>query len=184
MGLYSDRKTAGKCVGCGCRKPEGNTIRCNICKRKAVEREKRRRKRLIKAGKCRCGANARRNKKSCQICANKDQLKKRRWQEKNPKYNADYARKMWVEALDHYGGRQCTCCGETEICFLTIDHIQRDGAEHRRQTGGKSGKNLAHWLKKNNWPDGFQILCFNCNCGRERNDGICPHKEINDGIDN
>lgn len=21
------------------------------------------------------------------------------------------------------------------------------------------------------------VLCFNCNCGREQNDGVCPHEE-------
>ena len=25
-------------------------------------------------------------------------------------------------------------------------------------------------------PDTIQILCFNCNCGRARNGGICPHE--------
>ena len=28
-----------------------------------------------------------------------------------------------------------------------------------------------------NFPDFLQILCFNCNCGRNRNGGICPHME-------
>ena len=31
------------------------------------------------------------------------------------------------------------------------------------------------WLKNNNFPEGFQVLCFNCNCGKARNKGICPH---------
>ena len=33
---------------------------------------------------------------------------------------------------------------------------------------------------ENNYPDGFQILCYNCNCGRafnRDNHNICPHKE-------
>jgi hypothetical protein len=26
--------------------------------------------------------------------------------------------------------------------------------------------------------DTFQVLCFNCNIGRERNGGMCPHKAV------
>ncbi len=32
-----------------------------------------------------------------------------------------------------YGGYVCTCCGETRELFLTLDHINNDGAEHRKQ---------------------------------------------------
>jgi hypothetical protein len=28
----------------------------------------------------------------------------------------------------------------------------------------------------NDFPPGFQLLCSNCNHGRARNGGICPHK--------
>ncbi len=33
------------------------------------------------------------------------------------------------------------------------------------------------WLKANNFPPGFQTLCHNCNIGKHRNKGICPHKQ-------
>lgn len=26
--------------------------------------------------------------------------------------------------------------------------------------------------------DRYQLLCFNCNCGRHRNGGVCPHKGV------
>ena len=32
--------------------------------------------------------------------------------------------------------------------------------KHRKETGGA---NLYVWLRKNNYPIGFQILCYNCN---------------------
>ncbi len=86
-------------------------------------------------------------------------------------------RKLRDEVYAHYGGYICACCGETTREFLTIDHIDGNGNEHRRSIGiGKAGSKFYYWLKKNNYPSGFQILCFNCNCGRERNKGICPHK--------
>ncbi len=30
---------------------------------------------------------------------------------------------------------------------------------------------------ENNFPPGFRVLCYNCNCGRNHNKGICPHKK-------
>ncbi len=36
---------------------------------------------------------------------------------------------------------------------------------------------LYRWIIKNNFPEEFQILCFNCNSGRHINGGICPHEE-------
>ena len=78
--------------------------------------------------------------------------------------------------LERYG-RDCACCGESEFNFLTLDHINNDGAQHRREIGGKTGYNMYRWLINNELPDGFQTLCYNCNCGKARNGGICPHKD-------
>jgi hypothetical protein len=76
--------------------------------------------------------------------------------------------------LEHYG-KQCACCGETEIKFLSIDHINNDGAAHRKVIG-KGGTTLYYWLRDNEYPDGFQILCHNCNFAKGIY-GICPHQE-------
>lgn len=88
--------------------------------------------------------------------------------------------KIKLEVLTHYcnGTPYCQChyCDEKNIGFLTIDHINNDGAEHRKKTGCGSGSNIYQWLKRHNYPDGFGVLCFNCNCGRQSNNGICPHK--------
>jgi hypothetical protein len=96
--------------------------------------------------------------------------------------------KMYLALRDRvyagYGGYRCVCCGETEPMFLTIDHVEGDGAEHRAQLspkddgrlGGGKGLVLYRWLVRHRFPAGFQILCYNCNTGRFRNGGICPHK--------
>jgi hypothetical protein len=60
--------------------------------------------------------------------------------------------------------------------FLTVDHINNDGAAHRKKV--VSAK-LYTWLEENRFPVGFQILCYNCNMGKARNGGICPHKDAN-----
>lgn len=63
-------------------------------------------------------------------------------------------------AIAHYGGC-CAWCGETIGQFLTIDHINENGAELRRLV--KAQRNEIHlWLWKQGWPTGYQILCFNC----------------------
>jgi hypothetical protein len=80
-------------------------------------------------------------------------------------------RRMVMEA---YGGPVCSCCGETIYEFLTIDHINNDGAEHRRAIG----QHLYRWLIENDYPSGFQVLCMNCNYGKQRNGGVCPHKPL------
>lgn len=76
-----------------------------------------------------------------------------------------------------YGGYKCACCGETEPLFLTIDHVNNDGAEMRQNgTHSRGGTQFYQWLRKNNFPEGFQVLCMNCNLGKHRNGGVCPHK--------
>ncbi len=84
--------------------------------------------------------------------------------------------KVKSKVMEHYGG-ECICCGETILAFLTIDHIVGNGNKHKKEIGVSSGKDFYYWLIKNNFPGGFQVLCFNCNCGRQVNSGICPHKE-------
>lgn len=100
-------------------------------------------------------------------------------------YNRKRGREFWAQLRDEviraYGGYVCACCEETEPLFLEIDHINNDGAEHRRAMGYKgNGKGASSctltWLKANGFPGGFQILCANCNKGKARNGGICPHK--------
>lgn len=82
-------------------------------------------------------------------------------------------RKLKDAAYAAYGGYRCNCCGETEEAFLSVDHVNNDGAEHRISVSNRS---IYKWLEKNNYPEGFQILCMNCNFGKARNGGICPHK--------
>lgn len=85
-----------------------------------------------------------------------------------------YHQKVKNEVLGHYsnGIPKCDCCGETNVVFLTIDHIDGGGKEHNRYIRGR----LAAWLRRTGYPNGFQVLCFNCNCGRSINKGICPHE--------
>ena len=59
---------------------------------------------------------------------------------------------------------QCKGCTVNFVGFLTIDHINGDGAYHTANGLKRlSGAALYTWLIKNNFPPDFQILCGNCN---------------------
>ena len=81
--------------------------------------------------------------------------------------------------IEHYGGI-CNCCGESNPLFLTIDHINGGGNKHRLSISKSDkpvgGQVIYYWIIKNDFPSDFQILCFNCNLGKTRNKGVCPHK--------
>jgi hypothetical protein len=95
-------------------------------------------------------------------------------------YNSSWIKarnqKLLDKVLDHYG-RKCSCpkCPDPtpNSLFLTIDHKIGNGRKDRREK--KSGGSFYRWIINNNFPDYLQILCWNCNCGRYRNGGICPH---------
>jgi len=55
--------------------------------------------------------------------------------------------------------------------FLTIDHINNDGAKHKKEIGML---HLYDYIIRNNYPDTFQIRCWNCNCAKGKY-GRCPH---------
>lgn len=102
---------------------------------------------------------------------------KKKYRDNNKDKMATYAqergKQLKQDIVDAYGGK-CECCGEDNIKFLTIDHINNDGKAHRQEING----NTYFWLKKNNYPkDNFRLLCYNCNIGRAKNGGICPHEE-------
>lgn len=83
-------------------------------------------------------------------------------------------RRIKEETFSAYGGK-CACCGESNFGFLTIDHPQNDGAKHRREAKCKTGISFCRWLRRRGFPKKFQLLCWNCNCGKNGNGGICPH---------
>lgn len=60
-------------------------------------------------------------------------------------------------------GNVCSICGITDQDVLTVDHTAQNGADHRRSLGFKGGGQMYTWLKRNNFPDGFRLLCANCN---------------------
>lgn len=172
------------CATCGKNKNNKKTL-CESCLTYKSNWNKQKRIDRINNGLCTyCGKKPPRlNRKICQDCYDKHGPK---WIIKNREYNlhnlsSKKHRKQRI--IDHYGGK-CLCCGEMGLIFLTIDHISENGAEHRRQIApnhkgkGPGGDLFYRWLEKNNFPDGYQTLCYNCNIGKHRNNGVCPHQQI------
>ena len=99
------------------------------------------------------------------LAVKREGMKRARWKAK-------------IACLLKYGGDppKCACCGETNIGFLTIDHVNNDGRAHKKSL---KNKNIYLALRSKGFPTDppVIVLCFNCNCGRDRNGGVCPHKE-------
>jgi hypothetical protein len=126
--------------------------------------------------------------KTCPIHPDRNAYKKgvcaacyvREWRKTHPDTQTKRYYKIKLKVFEHYCGGtpycQCPHCDVKEILFLTVDHINRDGNAHRKLIGDGAW-NLYWWLVRNNFPPGFQVLCYNCNYGRNKTvDGRCPHE--------
>lgn len=69
--------------------------------------------------------------------------------------------KVKLEVLSHYGSGilACSQCGYSDIRALSIDHVNGGGRQHRASI---KGYHIYAWLRKNSYPEGYQVLCMNC----------------------
>jgi len=87
-----------------------------------------------------------------------------------------WVRRLRVKVLEHYSGGdpKCAWCEESHAEFLVLDHINGGGAQHRKVVGG--GSNMWRWLQREGFPEGFRVLCHNCNASFGTW-GYCPHQK-------
>lgn len=121
-------------------------------------------------GRCRC-------KRHQELKAH---TSKSRWQSGKTKRPTREERKAyWTsvrkQVLDAYGAK-CSCCGESGFPFLTMDHINGGGNAFRKRQGTSHSFYL--WLRRNGYPSGYQVLCWNCNLAKQMfgRNANCPHK--------
>lgn len=146
---------------------------------------------LIKCGKCEVEKpetrehfyyrNGKRHGRTCKPCTNKQQMEYHAANSDQHKaHKRNHNRKLKQQAVEAYGGK-CACCGEVHLEFLTLDHVNKDGASHRKSESGNSRYmgSGSYWYRKlrdegypNNPP--LQVLCFNCNFASFW--GVCPHQ--------
>jgi hypothetical protein len=165
---YAKQRAAGMCsANCGRPARPGKT-RCAACAKKGNKlirrRDQNRRANNKEQGLCtECGGQLEVGFVKCEQCR-KRYNKLRKIRDKTIKDAAFAA----------YGGYVCSCCGETHEEFLQIDHVNNDGAKHRRDD--PTAYRIYFWLRKYNYPPGFRVLCSNCNWAYARY-GYCPHQD-------
>ena len=130
-----------------------------------------------------CKQNASGRTTACKECRAKDAAKRYhrkplKERVRHPSVHSARKKRDQEAVFNHYG-RTCECCGESTLKFLTVDHIEKIGTAKREKEGQT---NIYRFLVRRGMPSGFRILCFNCNCGRDRNGGVCPHQEGSQAI--
>jgi hypothetical protein len=178
-------KLASKCCGCTKPKPTVNQLwrKCNWCCKVAhidefyktpTKKYPHRRSNICKA----CYRERQRNK--WQHIRTKTLVGRAAAYRLNPDKAKSQDRKhreqLRHRVLEHYskGTFQCACCGDAHLIFLCLDHVAGGGNIHRAQVTGKRTGSVYPWIVKNGFPDGFRVLCFNCNYAFARL-GFCPH---------
>ncbi len=135
--------------------------RCEACRASDNRSATKRRAKRIEATLClRCGKNPPTSKRYCDDCL---------------KLYADLRQNEKQAAFNQYGG-SCACCKEDRPVFLTIDHIEGGGNQHRKTIKTKTGNSFYRWLRQNGYPEGYRVLCWNCNCAFGLF-GACPHQQ-------
>ena len=160
--LKDFRKAHGLCRTCGAQLPAGSRYltcekdRAHDRGRTQAERARRKENNLCLA----CGSQKEADFEMCNKCRKK---------------SIDLRAELKSTVILKYSPSACCqCCGEPDIRFLQVDHIDNDGAQHRKAVAGTS---LYQWLRTNHYPPGFQILCASCNIGKSLNNGVCPHQD-------
>ena len=98
------------------------------------------------------------------------------WRKKALEKQSIRARELKREIMLRYGGK-CICCEIDDVRFLSLDHVNNDGYLER---AGKKNRPSGYFMYKRivtaGYPTTLQVMCFNCNIGRQHNGGECPHK--------
>ena len=148
------RVVTGLCAHCGVQPRWNGKTRCEACHNMVSARIMHLHTRRNAVGNCgRCGLNpVVPGYRRCTQCLDGGRSR-------------HAARKL--EILAAYGGPVCGGCGETEVAVLQMDHINGGGNKHAAEIGNgniASGRGKMYkWLKDNNFPPGFRVLCSNCN---------------------
>lgn len=170
---YYKRLNKGLCGSCGQRQHQKGKKHCLPCSQYSAEKSAALRDKRMLDGICRqCGLHKREMPKSCcKSCLKiqRDKAVLRRVEVK-------------LEVISAYGGLRCSCpkcefhSSIPYIKFATLDHINGGGNAHRREINiPRGGSSFYGWIKRNKYPPGFQVQCWNCNSGAGQNGGLCPH---------
>lgn len=119
----------------------------------------------------------------CELIVKAKTLCSRHYQKQNGGHGQSKWQKKTLEKLrhiviTHYSEDNknpfCSCCGENIYEFLTLDHINNDGATHKKSLSNNP-ISLHNDIINSGFPPVYDVLCHNCNWAR----GFlkkCPHK--------
>lgn len=157
---YAKFKLEGTCRRCGADPLPGKT-RCEKCHSAHLGYQNKSKAAAIADGRCRyCLVNPFEPGRSmCATCLTKH----------GSKQKANYHKRR-NEVILRYGGR-CKCCGNSNQKYLQLDHINNDGATHRRELANGRGGCISTWAYRNGFPDNLQLLCANCHQAKTAHGG-------------
>lgn len=182
-------KEAGLCSVCG---KARDTVRliCTTCSGKLKERWRKRNRTLKESGLCVvCGESELMTRSLCKTCRSRtlerSKVRRRTNVEKYKERSRKQLQDLRIQIIEAYGGWVCACCGETIRQFLTLDHVYNDGFKEKKV--GRRTRDTSTFfrrLRREGFPnkDRYQVLCWNCNLGKARNNGVCPHRTYGLGI--
>lgn len=91
-------------------------------------------------------------------------------EQRNKHSKAEYL-SLKLETFRKYSNKNmplCEICGESNLIFLTLDHIR--GRKVEGHSTSFSGDKLWRYLRREKFPTGYQVLCWNCNVLKYRSD--------------
>ena len=114
---------------------------------------------------------------------NKEKVKESQSKPENKAKKKEWGYTLKFGTFSHYSKKLsnadfpvCACCLYDDIRALNIDHIiPRSKLSASEKLIPRAGQQLWNYLKLNNYPKGYQILCYNCNLMKKANVD-CPHK--------
>jgi hypothetical protein len=165
---YAVNKAAGICVLCYKNPAIPDRVKCQECTNakseylsqhipEHSEASRKHREKLYAAGICsRCkGPIGDSPTKCCNECRIKNNEEMR-----------VSLQELRLNTMNIYGGCKCALCSETELVVLSIDHIEGGGVKHRKEIGNGDANigasKFYRWLRDNNYPPGYRVLCMNC----------------------
>lgn len=182
-----ESKANGLCGSCGSRPCADGKRRCEVCLAGSAASTRRASRRRKAAGLCQtCGKPPIPGKTVCQTCSdNATKIAAARYHQRRQdgkcsycdndpaegstmcSYHIEQTRQqretLKREIMEAYGGCKCSHCEESDLRFLEVDHINGGGRKHLREEVKGSGHSFYQWLKRNNFPKGFRVLCRTCN---------------------
>jgi hypothetical protein len=149
-------KANSQCPTCTRSHTPSPYLKCNRCREYTKAYNKRQRQEAIDTGMCTdCYKNKSIDNLLCESCSEKRAI-------------FMFNRTKFVHAAL---GAKCMSCGEDTPKYLTIAHLNGDGAADKRKHGGGLGvlRYLYRFIKEGNTiPEGYGLECFNCNCSQLR----------------